>query len=80
VSYNPDDRPTASQTLVHPFIANSPILPASVNSPSGTGTVMATGAVAAASAVRSIQSAAGTVSKKVTEALPAGERCARAGK
>lgn len=71
VAYNPDDRPTASQALVHPFIANSPVLPVSV-SPSGTGTVMATGATAAASAVRSLGSTVGTVSKKVAEVLPQG--------
>jgi len=73
VAYNPDDRPTASQALVHPFIANSPVLPVSV-SPSGTGTVMATGATAAASAVRSLGSTVGTVSKKVAEVLPQGGR------
>ena len=74
VAYNPDDRPTASQALVHPFIANSPVLPASV-SPAGTGTVsvMASGAsTAAAAAMRSLDSTVGTVGRKVTEALPKG--------
>lgn len=74
VAYNPDDRPTASQALVHPYITNSPILPVSL-SPAGTGTVSVmaqTGATAAAAAARSLSSTVGTVSKKVTEALPAG--------
>jgi hypothetical protein len=76
VAYNPDDRPTASQALVHPYITNSPIMPASL-SPAGTGTVSVmaqTGATAAAAAARSLSSTVGTVSKKVTEALPAGTR------
>lgn len=61
---------------MHPYITNSPILPVSL-SPAGTGTVSVmaqTGATAAAAAARSLSSTVGTVSKKVTEALPAGVR------
>ncbi|WIA41568.1 hypothetical protein OEZ86_008933 [Tetradesmus obliquus] len=75
VSYNPSDRPTAGEALLHRWFEQMPVV-AGAATPSGTGSVLVTSSVAAATAVRSISnsvgSTVGTVGKRVTEALPTG--------
>lgn len=75
MSYNPSDRPTAGEALLHRWFEQMPVV-AGAATPSGTGSVLVTSSVAAATAVRSISnsvgSTVGTVGKRVTEALPTG--------
>lgn len=74
VSYNPTERPTASEALVHPFLADMPLVGAAT--PSGTGTVLSAAPAAATAAVRSVSASVGntvnTVGKRVTEMVPTG--------
>jgi hypothetical protein len=75
VSYNPNDRPTAGEALLHRWFEQMPVV-AGMATPSGTDSVLVTSSVAAATAVRSLSnsvgSTVGTVGKRVTEALPTG--------
>ncbi|KAF6258518.1 kinase-like domain-containing protein [Scenedesmus sp. NREL 46B-D3] len=75
VSYNPNDRPTAGEALLHRWLEQMPSV-AGMATPSGTGSVLVTGSVAAATAVRSLSnsvgSTVGTVGRRVSEAIPAG--------
>jgi hypothetical protein len=75
VSYNPNERPTAGEALLHRWFEQMPVV-AGMATPSGTGSVLVTSSVAAATAVRSLSnsvgSTVGTVGKRVTDALPTG--------
>jgi hypothetical protein len=81
VSYNPNERPTAGEALLHRWFEQMPVV-AGMATPSGTGSVLVTSSVAAATAVRSISntvgSTVGTVGKRVTEAIPTGGWCSTA--
>jgi hypothetical protein len=75
VSYNPNERPTAGEALLHRWFEQMPVV-AGMATPSGTGSVLVTSSVAAATAVRSLSnsvgSTVGTVGKRVTDAIPTG--------
>lgn len=76
LSYNPNERPSATDALLHPFFEQ--MLMVAPESPPGTGSVLVAAPAAAATAVRSlsnsVSSTVGTVSKRVTEVIPAGGR------